>query len=169
MAQKFHKGDLVHIVADLGDSMRHFEADKDAIIVGSYKDRYGGSNVDSYTVCFQDTGQCSWYHTHQLELLEAGRVDLLKKWEDDLEASRKILSNLDWIFDHGQDVVKEPKGASVQALFSAIGGGSLWGRNGEGINYFENSAKTMFLAEPYLVAGDKAGWLALGSQIDGVN
>lgn len=42
MTHKFHKGDLVHVAADLGMSMDHFAKDIDAIVIGSYRDQYGG-------------------------------------------------------------------------------------------------------------------------------
>jgi hypothetical protein len=167
VTQKFHKGDLVHVAKDLGPTMGHFTADIDAIVLGSYKDQYGGSNTKSYSLHLKGQGHCSWYWESQLEMLEANRGDLLAKWEDDRAAELEILSDLDWIFENGPEVAEAPKGASIQALFSALGYGSLWGSNGEGINYYENSHLVMALAKPFLLAKDKGGWLALRSHSSG--
>lgn len=82
--QKFHRGDLVHIAKDLGPSMAHFESDLDAIVIGSYRDLYGGDDVKSYSVMFPDGSTCSWYHEHQLTFLrhvgEAGIERGKKVW-----------------------------------------------------------------------------------------
>lgn len=161
MTQKFQRGDLVHVVADLGPAMLHFTADIDAIVVGSYRDQYGGSNTQSYTLYLKGRGRCSWYEEDQLQLLEANRADLLQQWQDDDAAETKLLSDLDWIFAHGPAVAEAPKGASLQALATAIGYGNLCGSRGEGIDYYENSLRLLDAARPFLLNQDKAGWLAL--------
>lgn len=81
MTQKFKRGDVVHIAKDLGSSMAHFENDRDAIIMGSYRDQYGGENhVDDWTVMFCDTGvECSLYHTSQLTFLRHGGETEIEK------------------------------------------------------------------------------------------
>ena len=86
VTQKFHKGDLVRVAKDLGPTMGHFTADIDAIVIGSYKDQYGGSDTKSYSLHLKGQGHCSWYWESQLELLEANRGDLLAKWEADAAA-----------------------------------------------------------------------------------
>lgn len=159
--QKFHKGDLVHVAKDLGEMMRHFTADIDAIVLGSYKDQYGSDNTQSYSLHLKGEGHCSWYYENQLELIEAGRIDLLEQWEAEAAAFVKQNSDLDWIFENGPAVADKPSGASLQALYSALGGGSLWGSNGEGINYYENSRWVWSVATPFLTNRDKAGFLAL--------
>jgi hypothetical protein len=158
--QKFQKGDWVRVAKDLGPSMSHFAADCEAIVVGSYKDQYGGNNIDSFTLHLKGSGQCSWYYASQLTLIESGRLDKLQAWEDEAEAERKEKSDLDWIFANGQAVAEKPHGASIQALAECFGLTNLWGRNGEGITYYSNAMGTLELAAPYLKAGDKAGWLA---------
>ena len=68
--QKFHRGDVVHIAADLGPSMCHFVGDQDAVVMGSYADRFGGNSHDHYTLLFLDTGdEVSWYYDSQLTFL----------------------------------------------------------------------------------------------------
>lgn len=159
MTQKFHKGDLIRVADDLGESMRHFEAGCEAIVVGSYADQFGGQNTKDYTIRLKDQGEVSWYHEHQLTLIAASRTDLLREWEDEEATFVKEKSNLDWIFSHGAEVINDPSGASAQALADCFGLTSLWGSWGEGFIYYENKLRTMALAQPFLAKGDKVGWL----------
>ncbi len=80
--QKFQVGDLVRIAKDLGHAMSHFEADQDAIVVGSYADQFGGDDTKSYTLQLQGRGPVSWYSEHQLTLIEENRRDLLIQWRN---------------------------------------------------------------------------------------
>ncbi|MDE2105409.1 MAG: hypothetical protein KGL39_49740, partial [Patescibacteria group bacterium] len=75
--QKFHKGDHVRIAKDLGQSMSHFQADCEAIVIGSYNDQYGGGNTRDYTLHLKGGGQVSWYYENQLTMIESGRIGLL--------------------------------------------------------------------------------------------
>ena len=163
--QKFNKGDHVRVAKNLGSSMSHFQNDCEAIVIGSYNDQYGGGNVKSYTIHIKDSGQVSWYEEHQLTLIEANRADLLDEWESKQEAERKEKSDLDWIFSHGKEVMERPHGASVQSLANCFGLDNLWGRNGEGITYYENTMGTLALAKPFLLAGDKNGWIAKAEKL----
>ena len=167
MTQKFHKGDLVHVVKDLGPSMSHFTSDVDAIVIGSYKDQYGGSNEHSYTIHLKGGGKCSWYDEHQLELIEANRIDLLDAWEAEQKAEQEQKSDIDWIFENGPDVAKSPHGASVARLARDVGIDNLWGSRGEGMTYYANSMAVLALALPFLVAKDKSGWQNLCSSTNG--
>lgn len=81
--QKYQKGDHVKVAKELGDSMSHFQSDCEAIVIGSYSDKYGGSNTSSYTIRIKGGGEVSWYYENQLELIEAGRLDLLEQWESE--------------------------------------------------------------------------------------
>jgi len=165
MTQKFHKGDHVQVAKDLGRSMRHFTNDCEAIVVGSYKDQFGGSDTKSYTLHLKDRGQCSWYEEHQLELIEAGRVDLLEKWEKEKEDECEKKSNLDWIFSNGQSVIESAHGATIAALAKCFGLENLWGSHGEGFVYYKNALFTLGLAKPFLEKNDKAGWLNFCSKL----
>lgn len=158
--QKYQRGDWVSVAKDLGLLMSHFQADCEAIVIGSYADQYGGSNTDSYTIHIKGGGKCSWYKEDQLTLIESGRLDKLQLWEDEVEAERKQKSDLDWIFSHGQEVLENPHGASIQALANCFGLTNLWGSQGEGYVYYENARRTLMMASPYLQLGDKNGWLA---------
>jgi len=157
--QKFHKGDWVRVAKDLGPHMSHFTGDCEAIVIGSYADQFGGKDHENYTLHLKGRGQCSWYYGSQLTLIESGRLDKLQAWEDEADAERKQKSDLDWIFPNGEAVLKAPHGASIQALANCFGLTNLWGSRGEGIDYYRNAIGTQRMAEPYLKAGDKAGWL----------
>lgn len=82
--QKFNKGDKVKVADDLGSSMSHFQSGMAAIVTGSYKDQYGGSDTKSYTIHIQGQGECSWYYENQLTLIERGCYEELDKWENSL-------------------------------------------------------------------------------------
>ena len=160
MRQKFHKGDWVQIAKDLGPSMSHFTADCEAIVIGSYKDQFGGPDTTSYTLYVKGEGETSWYHDHQMTLIKRSRLDKLKQWEVEAKAEEKEKSDLDWIFSHGKEVLKNHHYASVQALAECFGLTDLWGNHGEGFIYYQNIMITLQLAKPFLKSGDKAGWLA---------
>lgn len=157
--QQFHRGDVVRVAKDLGAFMSHFEADCDAIVLGSYADEYGGSNHDSFSLFIKDRGPVAWYYSRQLTLIESGRLDMLTAWEDAAQAEQVKKSDLDWIFSNGSEVVAHPHGASIAALARCMGLDNLWGSHGEGITYYENAKATLMLATPYLLSGDKDGWL----------
>lgn len=82
MAQKFHKGDLVHVVKDLGEYMSHFPSDMDAVVVGSYRDQYpqncARDYVGGYTLQLASGNTVAWYDEHQLILISrAGEHELV--------------------------------------------------------------------------------------------
>jgi len=158
--QKFNKGDKVKVADDLGPHMSHFQGGMEAIVIGSYKDKYGGSDIHSYTIHIQGRGEISWYHEHQMELIEKSCYEELNEWEDYLKNKGDIESNIDWIFKNGLDVASNPSGYSLQSLFNCLRKGSLWGSRGEGVDYYANARAILYLAKPFLERCDKKGWLA---------
>ena len=157
--QKYKNGDLVRIADDLGPTMRHFRSSADAIILYSYNDKFGCGDTDNYALHIKDSGFHAWYKEHQLTLIEKNRLDLLDEWEREEKEYEEKVSDLDWIFENGSDVLKGAHGSSIQALAECLGVGNLWGSHGEGIDYYFNSIKVLSIAEPFLREGDKAGWL----------
>lgn len=159
--QKFHNGDLVRVAKDLGSSMFYSKSDCDAIVTHSYREKYGGNGDGEphYSIHLKGRGEVSWYYESQLILIEAGRVDLLETWKAEEKAEANTKRDLDWIFSHGEEVLKTPHGASVAALAACFGLMDLWGKNGEGFTYVANFRSTMGLAKRFLQSGDKAGWL----------
>jgi hypothetical protein len=128
--QKFKRGNLVHIAKNLGSMMSHFENDKDAIIVGSYADRYGGSNTNSYTVMFTDTGgQSSWYEEHQLTLINEGGEHLFEEANKNKERISKQNTDITYIaskIDEGS-----LSSESILLLFEMLGHNTSFHSNGE--------------------------------------
>ena len=142
--------------------MSHFKSDCDAIVIGSYKDKYGGGEKMSqlYTIYIKGHGEVAWYYENQLELIKAGQFNLIKQWERKRNQEIKQKSDLDWIFKNGTDVLEYTAGASVSALAKCLGIKDLWGGScGEGFVYYENSRNVLLLAEPFLKSGNKQGWL----------
>lgn len=165
MTQKFDKYDHVQITKDLGPYMSHFTSDCEAIVIGSYADKFGGINTDSYTVYLKDQGEVSWYEEHQLTLIKANQIELYKTWKFNVDEEDRIKSDLDWIFENGSEVLAGPHGSSIQALANCFGLTNLWGSQGEGYVWHLNAAKTMNLATPFLETNDKEGWLKLCKKI----
>jgi len=159
MKQRYNTGDHIMIAKNLGEGMSHFTNDAEAIVKYTYSQKFGGDNIDSYCLFIKDHGETSWYHEHQLTLIEENRSDLLEIWEKEKEDEIKLKSDIDWIFDNGPVVADSPHGASVSTLASCFGLTNLWGSNGEGITYYTNSMGTLQIAKPFLLKKDKKGWL----------
>lgn len=158
-SQKFHLGDYVQIADDLGPSMSHFTSGCPAIVMGSYKDEYGGSNTTSYTLFIQGKGEVSWYYESQLTMIEPGNFDLLKRWQREHQGAIDRASDLDWIFSHGPKVIDRMAGATAEALGQCLGLSNLWGSHGEYFCFWQNASRIRDMAEPFLKRKDKKGWL----------
>ena len=154
--QKFHRGDLVRIAKDLGAEMAHFESDQDALVIGSYADRYpdmaGEREHHIYTLLFTESGgECSWYYEDQLTLIAHAGDEAIAKVQADREQLRQKRSALPWIVANWNPA--QMPGESLQALADLCGLGSLWGPSGEGIAYWENSMRLLAAFTPAMVAG----------------
>ena len=165
--QKLHKGDLVHIAANLGASMSHFQSDTDAIVLGSYADLYPqydtkGTQTDHYSLFIKGGGESAWYYDSQLTLIESSRLDLLDEWKRQRTERVREAKDLDWIFSHSTDVLVKPSGATLVGLAECLGftEDQLWGSRGEGMTFYSNGLAVLAHAAPFLTANDKAGWLA---------
>ena len=120
----------MHIAKDLGPMMSHFRKDKDAIIVGSYADEFGGSDTKSYIVMFLDTGcESGWYEEHQLTLIDEGGEHLF----EEAEKNRKRILEQD--NDINYIVSKLDEGSlsseSILLLFDMLGHDTSFHKNGE--------------------------------------
>ncbi len=154
--QKFKRGDVVHIAADLGQCMSHFTADKDVVIMGSYADQFGGENTKNYTVLFcEDGNECSWYKEYQLIFLRHGGEELITKIKKDREVKERVERDLGWIVDNWKEIrEKGVPGASLNTLMSLIGITNPWGNHGEGIDLYNHQSYTMKCLDPVLLTGD---------------
>lgn len=156
--QKFNHGDLVHIAAHLGSRMGHFRADVDAIVIASYAEQFGGGNRRDYTVHIKGCGKVSWYGEEQLTLIKHDQLDLLTQWEKAEQDEATEKGNLDWIFQHGEEVLEKPHGASLEALAKCLDI-NLWGLRGEGYIYYVNAIQVLAVAKPFLLSRNKDEWL----------
>ena len=109
MEQKFKRGNLVKVlvgsivwtlakngVETIVQDIRPGDVGRKAVIEYSYADRFGGNNVDSYSVIFLDTGNSlAWKRTNELELVEEGGEHLFEEASKILEAkvNERIIKN----------------------------------------------------------------------------
>jgi len=148
--RKFEEGDWVKIMKSYGAS--HYSEGCEAVVTERYSNKY--------TLVLKGQGECAWFYGDQLALIEAGRMDILRKWEEESRVERMRLSDLDWIFSHGEEVLKRGHSASVEALAACFGLTNLWGSHGESFVYYANAQGTLGLAQEFLISGDKPGWLS---------
>ena len=73
MRQKYMRGTFVHISKDLPETMKYYPRDSDAIVDATYSQKYGGPDIDNYSVYLLDGGKIinhiSWYGVEHLSLL----------------------------------------------------------------------------------------------------
>lgn len=151
---KYHRGDVVSVV-DQG---------KEAVVIDSYSGLYGGpdqSEREPYGIMFLNGDRVSWFHESQMLFIRHEEEAFIGKIRADRQAEDLKRGKLDWIVANWD----EAKGhsASLQALYAMIGGGSLWGPRGEGIDYYVNSISVRGLFEDVMAAGDLK---AVQTQID---
>ncbi len=156
-SQQFHRGDVVHIAADLGPTMSHFTSDVDAIVMYSYAERYGGSDVGSYSVMFCDDGsECAWYHPHQFTLLRHGGQEEIDRVLAAKEVRVKQECELGWIVANWPTFKERGSypGASMMYLMRRVGIAEPWGNHGEGYVYHANAMGTVEFLDPIMSTGD---------------
>lgn len=70
MKQKFRQLTFVHVSADLGPFMSHFDNDFIGIVKGTYSQLHSGNNINLYSIYKIDgnsiTDVISWYYEDQL-------------------------------------------------------------------------------------------------------
>lgn len=165
--QKFNKGDLVQIAKDLGQTMSHFKSDQKAIVSYSYADKYGGG-VDEcgheYGLVFSNGSTSAWYYEHQLELIAKDKWSLAEEWMKKRNVRIEKESDIDYIFAHPE---KALSGNSIPliALGRMVGIKDMWGSQGEYVTLASNCTKVFRLAQPYLAAKDKEGWIKRAEEI----
>lgn len=174
--RRYRRGDLIHVIKDLGPSMSHFESDTYAIVLGDYdtecmhkgeedfEDDHEVGKGHQYSIYIRGKGSTSWYKHNQLEEVERNRIDLLKKWKDELKKGDKNTKDLDWIFRNGEmifDKYHPSKWLINQKLNNiahALDDCFNWGKKSK--YEYNMSVKALFeLAERFLLTGDKDGWI----------
>lgn len=161
-SQLFKKYDLVKLNDELSPMYSHHSgAGQLALIKGSYKDIFGYGDTNVYSIFLEKIGETSWYSESDMKLIESNREDLYLKWNQVLEDKYKEQSDLDWIFANPETVIKNRPFASIQSLSDCFDGGNIWGPKGEGVSLFYNIQKVLIHAGPFLLTGNKQGWLDL--------
>lgn len=121
--QKFKRGNLVILKNDEYNG-------KEAIIQYSYKDKYGGNNINDYSVVFKEDGNSlAWLNTSELELIDEGGEYLL----DEAKEKRKEISKRNKDLKYILSILEEGtlNSESVLYLFDLIGFRSKFIENGE--------------------------------------
>jgi hypothetical protein len=144
---KYKENDLVRIIREDGIMNEH---GKRAII----------EEVNNgYSIYIEGSGGAAWFFDSELELIEHNRGDLLIEWQKEAEERKERESNIDWIFANGTEVIKTHPVDSLQTLAHYLGNDNLWGEFGEAMTLFINSKVVMDVAKPFLLTGDKEGYL----------
>jgi len=82
---KFRPGDHVKIKKDLGNYMKHFTSDCEAVILKSGEDIYEKErrHENHYVLYIRGKGSAAWYDESQLTLIKRDSNPLLKAWMRD--------------------------------------------------------------------------------------
>ena len=136
--QKFKRGNLVEVlvghqiwgskegVQDISPE----DVGRKAIIEYSYAEKYGGSDVDSYSIIWQDTGSSlAWKRTNELKLIDEGGEYLFDEAKKNRERISEQNTDINYI------VSKLDEGSlsseSILLLFDMLGHNTSFHRNGE--------------------------------------
>lgn len=158
--QKFTRGNVVRVADDLGECMRHFRAGGEAVVIGSYRDQYGGADehsLKSYTLMFLDTGsRSSWYDEHQLTLVDVGGEHVIRRREAANIAEEVEQADLGWIVANWPRIRDNVPGYSICHLMKLVGITDPWGKHGEGYTYYMNARWTFEQLDDALSSGNVA-------------
>ena len=136
--QKFKRGNLVkvlvgHQIWSGKDGVRDISPDdvgRKAIIEHSYAEKYGGNDVDSYSIIWQDTGSSlAWKSTNELELIDKGGEHLF----DEAKKNRERISEQNTDINYIVSKLDESglSSESILFLFDMLGHNTSFHRNGE--------------------------------------
>lgn len=140
-----------HKIGDLVEVRQGFHHNNDerigklAVIEYTYASEYGGDNHDSLGLCFEDGRTSSWWNASKLKFIDRDKLNLTEKWKGEAKVRDDKVSDLDYIFNNLDEIVEKKYTASLQSVFTFLGGGSLWGVSGEGFIFYENCYKTFLL------------------------
>jgi len=136
--QIFNRGNLVELL--VGHQVYGYEnkiielhpelIGKKAVIEYSYAEKFGGNNINSYSIIFQETGNSSaWKKPYELKFIEKGGEHLLdaaKKVRKELSKKHKSPSYILDLLETG-----EFNSESILFLFEIFGYESSFNKNGE--------------------------------------
>jgi hypothetical protein len=136
--QKFKRGNLVeilvghqiHIAGEESQDISPENIGRKAIIEYSYAEKYGGNDVDSYSIIFLDDGNSlSWKHTNELKFIEDGGEHLFEEAKKNKKIRIERDTDITYILsklDSGS-----LSSTSILFLFNLLGFESSFLRNGE--------------------------------------
>ena len=86
---KYARGSKVAVCKEMPASMSHFESGFNAIVEYTYAQKYGGDNVDSYSLIVlnekdEPINSISWYYENQLTLISndvSKGKEIIEKYE----------------------------------------------------------------------------------------
>lgn len=136
--QKFKRGNLVEVLVghqiwgskEGVQDISPVDVGRKAIIEYSYAEKYGGSDVDSYSIIWQDTGSSlAWKRTNELKLIDEGGEYLFDEAKKNRERISEQNTDINYI------VSKLDEGSlsseSILLLFDMLGHNTSFHRNGE--------------------------------------
>ena len=152
--EKFKRGDVVHVPAEMPENMRHFPCDADGVVIGSgqqYNAERNGSY--QYTILFEEYGETSWYQEGLLTFIRHGGQDEIDRIKA-LIAAREIQeSDMTWILSNWPRIRHSGvSGATVGKLADLIHYGDL-APHGEGFEYYANAEAIIGFFDAALLTG----------------
>ena len=152
--QQFQRGDVVGVADDLGSYMSHFPSGGEAIVMYSYRDRYGGrpDSPSDYSLMFMDGSEVAWYRESQLTFLRRGGESEIQRIIAEREARTSQESDLRWIAANWPTIRTKVPGASAAELMRRVGITNPWGSEGEGMAWYANWEQTFAAVDPILSA-----------------
>lgn len=140
MEQKFKRGNLVKVIAGhqiwtSEEGFKDISSDdigKTALIEYSYSEKYGGSNINDYSIMFTDTGSTlAWRNANQLEFINKGGEHLFAECLAKREAISKANTDLKQICENWEVKKENLSAETILFLFKKIGFTSSFLTNGE--------------------------------------
>ena len=110
-------------------------------------------------------GNTAWWPMSCLVFLEPERQDIREEWDQKRKELDAIYGDLDWIFGIPRPKDWQIPNASVQRLFTELGGGDIWGSRGEGFVVASNTQSTMLIVREFLLTGDRDGFIKCAASL----
>jgi hypothetical protein len=110
-------------------------------------------NGHSYTVLFDDGGECSWYWEYQLRFIEHGGEQEIERIRANRAAREQAEVKLENIVANWRIIRDNPPSYIMNFLMGLVGITEPWGSQGEGLAYAANWRQTFKLVDPILLDG----------------
>ena len=147
--QKFQRGNRVKILfghkvyTNNGVIDMHPEyVGREAVIIGSYADQYGGSERSKYTIIYCDNGnEMSWVEESQMELIHIGGEHMIDEAKEMADILLKLHTDIKSITRSWKDKGMNVSTDTILFLFDKIGFKSNFLSNGEYYSLFSDWQK----------------------------